>query len=259
MKLAESIRKEYYLIGAVLSFIGAMIGGILSYTHLWLFFGILGFICVFMGYPNAWTYMFWLAGIYIFAGLGGALFMLQGPLYIVIGVICEVVALYIVLSLLQNVINTRDNHKRELPLGLWSMSVLIFFVCANISLSDWARWVMGRSDLAPYVVAESLLIMLLGYILWVPENKLGKGATFPAKCPSCGGILKDVHRTCPECAHQQSFHWCKQAEHYVVPCTHCGELTAYGDSCVHCVTAQPKGVKCESCNAENPLKAWVLV
>jgi hypothetical protein len=248
--------KRLYCYAGVGIFFAALACGVSGITAGWVLFGILGLICIYVAFPNVWSYVLWLGALYAFAGVGGALFTLADIHYLAVGTVAEVIALYIMFSLVRNVCSIRDSIKKEYNLGLWFLAVCAFFLFSAVSLYDWAHWAVEASELYLHVAAEVLLILLLFYILAALEENLGTGAAFVKRCPACNALLRVVRKQCPACAYEQSLYWCRRAEHYVILCQTCSELTQYSDSCTRCGEELPRELRCDSCGAAHRLGEW---
>lgn len=244
-----------YAAGAIIFFLFSLYSGLLgtlSGTAAWVFFGSLGIVCLYKAFHNVYRYGLWLIGIYVFGGIGGYLLTHHDLTRVAGGMICEIIGIFIIISLIDRVVAFRREIRSKSSLGLWFLSVLIFFVFTNFSLSDLSYWLMNESGLYLYVFSEIVIIFSGIYILWVLEAKISNSRI----CPVCGGELRVDKRKCPSCNKAQIFFWCRKCEHYIVNCPYCNRLTVYGRKCIHCKKMVNK-VRCQSCNKEYPLNKWL--
>lgn len=193
--------KNQWLIGAVVFFIlslimGAVEGSLYPYifTGLWLLFGLFFFFCIYKSSPNVWHLLLPVSLIYLFAFLGVICFVRADMQWewkwVLLGLICEGICLWSVAITLFTVANRRDQmievlkHRNSssdirddehyVPLGLWSLSLLLILLLSNVSIWYWSDYQLAAStkSFAGYIVSELLLLVFLLYFFWVPENRL---------------------------------------------------------------------------------------
>lgn len=245
-----------YGVGAIVFFFLSLCSGLLGTLlgrGLWILFGALALGCVYKAFHNVWKYGLWLIGIYVFSGGSGYLLTYHDTMHLAGGLVCELISIFILLSLIYRIIDMRKKARHKHPLGLWFLSLLIFFVFANISLSDFSYWLMNRTPLYVYTFSEIVIVCSGMYVLWVPQAKISVSNL----CPVCGGELKVDKRACPSCDETETFFWCRKGEHHVINCPYCNKLTGYGEKCIYCKRMLKKKVKCRSCGSEHPLAEWI--
>lgn len=245
-----------YGVGAIVFFLLSLYSGLLGTLlgrALWILFGVLALGCVYKAFHNVWKYGLWLIGIYVFSGTGGYLLTHHDTMHLACGLICELISLLILLSLIYRVIDMRKKARHKPPLGLWFLSLLIFFVFANLSMSNFSYWLMNKNPLYVYTFSEIVIICSGTYALCVPQAKI----SFSSLCPLCGCELKADKRVCPSCNETETFFWCGKGEHHIVNCPYCSRLTGYGKKCIHCKRMLKKKVKCGSCGMEHALNEWI--
>jgi len=238
----------FFLLSLYSGLLGTLLGRVL-----WILFGALALGCVYKAFHNVWKYGLWLIGIYVFSGTGGYLLTYHDTMHLAGGLVCELISIFIFLSLIYRIIDMRKKARDKHPLGLWFLSLLIFFVFANISLSDFSYWLMNRTPLYVYTFSEIIIVCSGVYALWVPQAKISVSNL----CPVCGCELKADKRSCPSCNETETFFWCGKGEHHVIMCPYCNKLTGYGEKCIHCKRMLKKKVKCRSCGKECALNEWI--
>ncbi|MBU2565267.1 MAG: hypothetical protein KJ655_03320 [Candidatus Thermoplasmatota archaeon] len=258
MNAVRFIREKLggYGIGAIVFFLLSLYSsllGTLPGTILWILFGALALACIYAAFHSVWRYGLWLIGIYVFSGAGGYLLTHHDSVRLVGGMICEIIGVFILLSLIYRVIDMRKKTKHKHPLGLWFLSLLIFFVFANLSLSDWSYWLMDKTPLYIYTFSEIVIICSGVYVLWFLQEKISARNV----CPVCDCELRVDKRSCPSCDGTESFFWCKKGEHHIIKCPSCNKLTLHGKKCIHCGRKLKKRVECRSCGSEHPLAEWI--
>jgi hypothetical protein len=312
-------------IGVIIFFILSMVMGIngisenVVYTVLWVMFGFFSLFCISKVFPDTWNYVFWLVLIYVFAILGMLCILdielISGPLFLALGVFLEIISYGIGLLLILHVKSIRDDisgvserseavkdyRKKDaqyIPLGLWSMTVLGFWLFSNISIYGWYLWASSDSqelgDLGLYIFAEIMILTLGLYILWLPQYKFEWGTepiviseepsdslrlfeSLPEmltrtrerleqkipkhdKCPMCGSKVVTESRKCKICGNQKMFDWCTVSEEYIVTCPHCKKPTSFGrDKCVSCGKSIDQYIKCNKCGGMNTIQRWVRI
>jgi hypothetical protein len=228
------------------------------------------------------------------------------PLFTAIGIFFDLAALGIGVMLILRIKSIRDDisgvterpegfeldhEAMYIPLGIWSLAVLLFWFTSNLSVLYWYNWSVGSWGPGPYLTAEVFLLFIAIYILWHPQNnfewgvestvlpvkperlgmelidrsqkilpKLKKSVTFGAKpkerCPICGARASFERRACPNCGQPRLFSWCKVTENYIVTCPNCKEPTSYGKvGCIHCGKPIYQTIRC-SCGEESEISDW---
>lgn len=308
--------RTQWMLGVIVFFLTALgfgmgFGTLSGYvpTILWILFGGITLACISQAFPDAWNYIFWLAGIYG-ATVGGTLCLLglkliSSPLFTALGVFLIIVALAIVIYLILHIKSIRDeisgvieradkNHIEHevsyVPLGFWTISVLLFFVFSICSILGWARWAIDHQNLGIYIFSEVMVLSLGLYILWVPQTKFEWGferlalepeiisspksklvipiprifedKTAPETtsniCPICNSNLIQDKRTCAKCGTAKTFSWCKTSETYIINCPVCNKSTSYSrDECMKCGKPFSKLIECQ-CGTKKPIKDWKL-
>jgi hypothetical protein len=266
------------------------------YVWLWLIFGICAIFCISQTFPNVWIYILWLIAIYIFAVLGWiAIFILRTASWLALGLLSEAFAYGIAAYLIWHIKELRDNMPRYVPLGLWTLAVIAFWLCANGTIYGWALWAIDHAGLHTYIFFELLIIALAIYILWLPQanfeweplptlstrlrrivhkelklslkrtgkrlHKLKRSLSWRrppvSRCPLCDANLITETRTCPDCGNSREFKWCVKSEEYIISCPYCKQPTLYGrPECGYCNKPLSKKIKC-SCGKSNLLKDMV--
>ncbi len=276
----------------ILSFYFGLQPGLL-FAVLWAGTGIVAFLFIYFAFPNMWPYGLLLYAIYAISAFGVILpvfwydrLMFFGiSIPILIGIFLILAAFYVAFYIVQNVKKTRDaaaTKESYLPLGFWSISVLLFVIFSALSIFSWALWAnSGGGEIQFYFVLEPLIALILIYILWLPDRGLdwgGEGLPQPpatkfivkkskalkkkvAKvrniCPECGSKLKLEKKACPSCNNAQKFGWCVTSEAYVLPCSHCGSMTLYGkEKCQECGKRLSETVECNNCGKSFPVRDW---
>jgi len=245
-----------YGVGAIVFFLFSLCSGLLGTLlgrALWVLFGALALGCVYKAFHNVWKYGLWLIGIYVFSGTGGYFLTYHDAMHLAGGLVCELISIFILLSLIYTVIDMREKTKHKHPLGLWFLSLLIFFVFANLSLSDWSYWLIDKSPLYLCTFSEIMIICSGVYVLWVPQVKISVRNV----CPVCDCELRVDKRSCPSCNETENFFWCRKGEHHIIKCPYCNKLTLHGGKCIHCRKKLKKGVECRSCGSEHSLAEWI--
>ena len=315
LKFLQNIRIQL-IIGIISFFIIALILSTFKgqiYIALWFLIGLFTLYFIRLTFPDVWNYVFWLLGIFILSFFA-MLCMLQtrytlGVHFYIAGFFIELGALAVVTKLILRIKEIRDDISgvterpkgyelpREaayVPLGLWALAVIVFWLISNISVYYWYNWsVLGWGPEA-YLISNILLMFSTIYILWHPQMNFDWGVEtvlLPSKdlktgfgllrksqdiipkvkksvsisgstrirCPICGAKVISEYRSCRNCGRVRAFSWCKINEGYVVTCPHCKTQTSYGkDLCIKCRRPINRLVRC-TCGAENLIKDWQLV
>lgn len=302
------------LIGVLSFFIIALILSTFegqTYLILWIVVGGFTLYFIHLTFPDVWNYTFWLMGIF-FINFLAVLCLLQTkftshPLFFAMGVILELVTLGIDILLILHIKAIRDDisgvterpvgHELEheamyVPLGLWALSVFLFWFISNLSVLYWYNWSVGGSGPEAYLASEILLLLILVYILWHPQMNFdwgvepvllpSKGSSttksggilqavgvlpklkkrvraksgISKKCPICGAKTVTEHRVCNNCGQKRIFTYCKISEGYIVTCPHCRTQTSYGkERCIKCGKPINKYVKC-TCGTKHEISDW---
>jgi hypothetical protein len=312
LELLKNIRVQL-LIGVISFFIIALILSTYAgqvYLILWLVVGAFTLYFIRLTFPDVWNYVFWLMGIF-FLNFLAVLCLLQTkftshPLFFAIGIFLELVTLGIFILLILHFKAIRDDisgvtdrpeglelqHEAAyVPLGLWSLSVFLFWFVSNLSILYWYDWSVGGSGPEAYLASEIVLLIILVFILWHPQMNfdwglepallqpkatttgagiLERGSGFlprfkkivratsglPKKCPICGSKIVTEHRECKSCGQKRVFAWCKISEGYIVTCPHCRTQTSYGKiGCINCGKPINRTVRC-TCGSEHEIRDW---
>ncbi len=293
---------------------GTLVAGLLPYgaaTGLFIIGAALSFYFVRRAFPAMWLYSVWLAAVYALSFLGALVFALTAsvdsplvgpvPLFGAAVVLLELMAVYVGLALFAEIKSIRDFRTRlsivagESPteyarIGLWTLSLIAFFVVSNLSALLFVAWARGAPTLPVHAALEALLIALAMYVLYVPEAAFGKvpreqkeavrgperegllarvaaararaeappdAARATDRCPVCSGALEFVERRCPSCAVPTRVGWCPKSEVHVIDCEHCSHAVVYGKPvCPHCRGELREAVTCPSCRTHAPLRDW---
>ena len=295
--------RDQLALGAVACLLLSVLAGLLpdslvpAYyrTAGWIIFALLALAIFYFAFPHMWVYSLWLAGIYG-ASVGGLLLMILGGERLFarywaaagIGALMELVALFLVYTLLMRIRIARSVLESRSPLGLWLSAVLLFFLFSNVAGAGLAMWFSSGSTgaLAAYAGAEVFLALATVYICYVPEEAVWAPATTPAgavapvapseggpgallkkmvgkrepemprTCPACGAPLKAVRLRCPSCGEAADLSWCAASEAYVAPCPSCGAFTLTTEKrCPKCSAVLP-GHTCPACRKVSPVREW---
>jgi hypothetical protein len=268
------------------------------------------FLLVRRAFPAMWLYSVWLLALYALAFLAAMALGLStsvsgtsgGPTPLLGGafILGEVLAVYVGFSLFAEIKSIRDFRTRlsitrgDSPpeyrrIGLWAMSLLVFFFGANLSAVLFVGWARGEPLLPIHAAVEAMLIGLGIYVLYIPEVAFGslppeyrqaaaaskergqalgplleaaastQGASRvqSAICPLCGKPLARESRACPKCAATTEVGWCASSEVHVVPCEKCSKPVVYGKPvCPHCRSEIPEALKCSRCLVHSSLSEW---
>ena len=301
------------LIGVLSFFIIALFLSILPgtpYLFLWLIVGAFTLYFIRLTFPDVWNYTFWLMGIFFLNFLAIICFLdtkfTSHPLFFAIGIFLELGTLGIDILLILHIKAIRDDisgvterpsgmeleHEAAyIPLGIWSLTVFLFWFVSNVSIMYWYHWSVGTWRPEPYLISELALILIVIYILWHPQMNFDWGVEtvlFPAKelvsetklankytgllpgikktvtakpgkpkkCPICGAKIIVEQRQCKNCSSNRIFTWCKISEGYIVTCPHCKALTSYGkERCIKCGQLINRNIRC-TCGTENEIRDW---
>lgn len=281
-----------------------------AYLFLWLIVGAFTLYFVRLTFPDVWNYTFWLMGIFFLNFLAILCFMdvkfTSHPLFSAIGFFLELGTLGIDILLILHIKAIRDDisgvtdrptgmeleHEAAyIPLGLWSISVFLFWFMSNLSIVLWYNWSVNLGSIEAYISSEVVLIFIVIYILWHPQVKFDWGVEplmlptkakpgaargiagyarmlpkfkktvrakpkIPKNCPICGAKIVVENRQCTNCGHKRVFTWCKISEGYIVTCPNCKAQTSYGkDKCINCGQRISRNIRCV-CGTQNQIKDW---
>lgn len=266
----------------------------LLYALLWGATGIGALLCIYFAFPNMWPYALLLYVAYAIVTFGLIIMIFWYDVLtvsgisipIMIGIFLIAAAFYIAFYIVQHIKKARDAmavQEKYLPLGFWSIGVMLFVGISIISIIGWTLWVnTGGGEIQIYLVSEPLIALLLVYILWFPDRNIDwsmeklpkspaqeyimdksrvlkvKVARVKNECPECGLKLKREKKTCPSCDNVQTFGWCVKSEAFVLPCSHCQNMTLYGKgNCQKCGKPLSEKIVCNSCESSFPIKEWV--
>jgi hypothetical protein len=297
VKFLSLNKKEDQFIVAVflclmLSFIFGLQPGT-TYAILWAGLGVAALFFIYFAFPNTWTYAPLLFAIYAISAFGVIIIFHWGDRLLVSGLSIAILAgvfffasaIYMEFHIIQSIKKARDaQSKRDkyVPLGFWSISVIMFAGFSFLSIIGWAYSVnSGGSGLQLYLVLEPIIAFLLIYILWLPDRNIDwsikdlpkspvanfismqtdivkhKVIKMKNVCPECGLKLKVEKKICPSCGNSQVFGWCVRSEAHVIPCTNCGAMSLFGkEKCESCGKRLTGRVSCNSCKKEFHVKEW---
>jgi hypothetical protein len=277
----------------LVSLISGMQPGLIP-AVLWAGFGVGALVCFYFAFPNMWPYSILLYasygiltfGVILIAFWYDALNTYGISIPIVLGIFFIIAAFYMAFHIVQSVKKTRDMVAKSgeyIPLGFWSIGVMLFWGFSLLSVFSWSLWVdSGGGEIQIYMVLEPLIAFLLVYILYVPERSLDwtmedlpespatkfisdktknlrkKVPKMRTVCPECGTKLKIEKKVCPSCNSTQNFGWCVKSEAYVLPCANCGSMALYGkETCDKCSKELADNVVCNNCSESFPVKEWI--
>lgn len=292
-----------------------MVAGLLPYgsaTGLFVLGSAASLLLIKWAFPAMWLYALWLAAIYVLSFIGGTVFALTAsvrsplvgpvPVFAALVGLLEFASLYIGLSLFAEVKSVRDFRTRlsitrgdDPPeyarIGLWTLSLISFFLLANLSALFFVAWVRDAPVLWAHAAVEGLMLGVAIYLIYMPEVAFGElpreyrravkgqGPAFPmvgvmvagsiapmgagaqagaqGRCPVCAGPLEFEERRCPACAVESKVGWCAKSEVHVVACEHCARPVVYGKVvCPHCRGETREALLCHSCKVHSPLGDW---
>lgn len=318
--------KNQWLLGAVVFFVLSLIMGATEggpypfiYTGLWLVFGLFFFFCTFKAFPNVWYLLVPICWIYLFSFLGMIFFIrvhdLSNWIYLTLALSSEGLALWGIAITLFTVANRRDEMVEVLryqkkrtgkekvdayvPLGLWSLAVILLYFLSNISIWYWSDYQLVNSlkSFVGYIVSELIFLAILLYFFWIPDNLLDyshdKDIVTEVKinplmsffqrfsltrkkepiaritrkrlarkkilCPDCKKSLVMEKRSCPSCGKMKRFGWCPRSEDFIVNCPNCRNLV--GISAGECKKCGEKitGDVQCSCGERTKIDRWELI
>jgi hypothetical protein len=290
-------REDQLIIGVFVCLLLSLIFGLqpgTEYAILWAALGGIALLLIYFAFPNTWTYSLLLYAIYAISAFGIIIVFFWGDQLLIgdvsiavfVGAFLFGAALYMSYHIIQSIKKARDAQSKEagyVPLGFWSIGVMLFFGFSFLSVLGWAFSVnSGGSGLQIYLVLEPIIALLLVYILWLPDRNIdwsikdipespatkfitAKTDSVKQKvtkirniCPECGLKLKIEKKTCPSCGKTQTFGWCVRSEAHVLPCANCGNMALYGkEKCDKCGKKLSEKVTCNSCQKEFQVKDWI--
>jgi len=199
-----------YVVGASLAFVASVAAGAADFrwaTPVWVIAGLGGaFLCIY-AFPSVWRYLVYLGGIYIFMA-GGAIAPLFGvrilTLFLGVSILLHCFGILIAYNLIKDFNLTRrayhvaaaqDGQSAPyVPMGLWSIGVVLFMVLTDVSMVGFSMWAQADRPLYLYLVCEVLLVILMMYLLDVPERAFGgKGRDFVPRV-SLSDITRDTRK-----------------------------------------------------------------
>jgi hypothetical protein len=285
----------------ILSMLFSLGDGIL-YSFGWLAMGITGAMLTYRLLERYFFLALWLAGIYVgiyvgsltafhFASTSGNWFIM------IFGYSILIIAFLACLFLILFIKERRDLIALEgeyIPIGLWSILIIVFYWSALFSIIGSIRWAdgsLGNPGLYKtlYVVAELVVIPTFIFIASFPEDRFRapyldslpdegpfrnfiRNVTFKefkeyiknkkdsaeTVCPQCGEVLFKESKKCPTCDAPRYFYWCNTSEDYFVRCPNCMNLTPIGNErCIHCSVKMSSKIRCSRCRDVHPVSGWI--
>ena len=264
---------------------------------LWLVLGVAALICMYWAFPNMWPYALLLYACYGISAFSVILIFFWNDalkigdvsITMLLGVFLIFAAFAMAFHMVQYIKKARDTLTEKdqyVPLGFWSLAVMLSVAISILSIVAWSFWANENSAaIQTYIVLEPVLGFMLTYILWLPDRALdwskkpvpeSPAARFivdkskaitggitgsivrpKGTCPQCGNKLIMEKKLCPSCNNTQTFGWCATSETFVLPCGHCGTMNLYGrDSCTKCKNRLSSGILCNNCDNASSLRDW---
>lgn len=276
----------------LLSFFFGLQDGII-FTALWVALGAAALVCIYFAFPHMWPYALLLYACYgistfsviLIVFWSDALRINNVSLPILLGGFLIFAAFYMAFHMIQYIKKARDTLTEKedyIPLGFWSLAVMLSVVFSILSIVAWTLWARDNyGAIQGYIVLEPLLGLMLIYILWLPDRALdwtkkpvpespatrfivdkakvitGSVVRTKGTCPECGTKLRMEKKQCPSCGNSQTFGWCTTSETFVLPCGHCGTMNLYGkDNCIKCKKKLSAGILCNNCDNASSLRDW---
>lgn len=157
-------------------------------TTLWAVFGMLSLYCLYTAFFDMWIYAIHLIVAYFLAGAGFlAVYIFYDDINLVIfGSILIFFSFAFIIYFIYKVGSIRSYRilrsgdpeaaKESYSLGSWYISPFLFFAITAISFLDLGYW-YEHDNHFPFIhlLAEVSLIIIVTYMLWVPENVLFYG------------------------------------------------------------------------------------
>ena len=301
----RTVRDQQLKYGALillfLSLIFSIMDGLIFFFG-WLSMGVMGILLLYKRSPRYFYLTLWLGSIYIMVFFGSIVTYIWTasddniilPLW---GYSILLGAFLVSVSLILFVRERRNRYAMEgeyVPIGLWSTAVIAFFWTSLFSIIGWIRWAdgsLGNPELFKilYLVNESLLILLLVFILYFPESRFrttiletvspggeikqfissmfGKNLRLEDNirkldvrigCPVCGVDLKREVKRCPSCDERRFFYWCDREEDFFVRCPNCRRLTQISNErCIHCSIRISRKIRCSKCRNIHQISKWI--
>ncbi len=180
---------------ATVAFMASIAAGALDFrwaTPAWVVTGLGGaFLCIY-AFPSVWRYLVYIAFIYVAVGFGAIMplfYLKYAPLFIGASAVAHILGVLVAYNLVKDVnLSRRAYHEAAategkwapyVPMGLWTLSLAAFMVLVDVSMWGFSSWAQYGGSLAPYLACEVLLVLLVMYLLEVPERAFGgKGADF---------------------------------------------------------------------------------
>jgi hypothetical protein len=294
--LSLNKREDQFIVAVFLCILLSFIFGLqpgVTYAVLWVALGVAAFIFIYFAFPNTWTYAPLLYAIYAISAFGVIIIYHWSDrisfsgisIAIPVGIFFFAAAIYMEFHIIQSIKTARDAQIKKdnyVPLGFWSISVMLFAGFSFLSIIGWAISANSNgSGLQIYLVFEPIIAFLLIYILWLPDRNIDwsienipkspatqfislktevvkqKVKRMKNVCPECGLKLKVEKKICPSCGSTQTLGWCVRSEAHVLPCINCGTLSLFGkEKCPSCGKVLSGTIKCNSCQDESPVKEW---
>lgn len=305
--------QNQWIIGIIAFFILSLLFGMAfgtkadwSFTLGWVVCGIFALIFITQAFPDVWNYVFWLVGIYFLSAVGMFSFLIFQDIYgnIIgfLGFVAEIAAISIGFLLILHLKNIRDEisgiiegktsqaklfqEGRYVPLGLWALAIMGFWLCCNLSIWGWFAWADSGTWIGLYFIMELIILFLGLYILWVPQTSFRwKAAAREAStlsrpfqaiilpkmpktrlksehqrisaCPACGRGLVTEKRTCPNCSFVHDFYWCPRSEIFVKRCDNCSEPVSFSArTCPNCKKELSPEFTCTKCDQRSRIRYW---
>ena len=195
-KVWDRMQPRYrYAVLATLAFLGSVAVGATDFrwaTPVWAIAGLgAAFLCIY-AFPSVWRYLIHLGLIYVFMAVGTVLplfYLDLAPLFIGALVLLHILAVLTAFNLIKDVnLSRRAYHVAAakdgkwapyVPMGLWLLAVVLWMVLVDLSMWGFSSWAQHGASKAGYLASEVMIVLLIPYILDVPERAFGgKGADF---------------------------------------------------------------------------------
>jgi hypothetical protein len=271
----------------------------------WLVTGVFGLALLYKLTPRFFFIGLWLVIVYILIFVGSVLGLKYSEetgsfLILILGIMVIIGAFILVLYMILFIKDRRDQYRVQtgyVPIGLWSIWVMVFFWSSLFSIIGWVRWSdgIGRSsflNILLYFMADAIMLIAMIYVVSFPEERFKTALSSPPpaeslitgikvffatvtgkqlkldesvrridlkeQCPLCSKDLAREIKKCPTCDAPRFFYWCDKTEDHFVRCPNCASLTPIGrDRCIHCSTKIVRKIRCSSCQSVHEMFKWM--